>query len=111
MNSLCCPLPEKNDLCLARKCKNCCDKKILFEDFDPEQIVSYHEWQRSKVAAKPKKTKKDVNDNNADNIEPGNKIINVKALCEKSALEVVDLLQQSVDEYMAHISRYISIKL
>ena len=105
VNSMCCP--EKTDECISRKCDACCRKGVEYKDYDPTSIVSYHQWERDTVSAKPKTNKGgDASLPNADG--EGKKFsITVKKKLQKSAIDVVTDLDESVKDYMAHKSRIV----
>ena len=66
VKSLCCS--EKTKMYLARKCANCSEKLILFNEVDGSCEISYYQWKLEKIAARSKKRKKDVLCNEASEV-------------------------------------------
>jgi len=103
VNCLCCE--KKGIECLSRKCENCRDRLILFNEYEHDCPVTYHCWRSEKTERKPPKKSANVARNAGNECEEKTKTITVKVAIERPAHEIVDALGTSNQEYMAHLYR------
>lgn len=107
VNSVCCP--SKTDLCVSRKCDNCRDKCILYNEHGCDDVISYQQWKNVNVPAKEGKKRSVEAVTEGTSSCQGNEMktmhVTQKVTEEKPISEFIDMLETALKDYMAHVSR------